>query len=141
MRIEIETALRRGMRVIPVLVGGGQMPSRRQLPREIQALADRQAFELRDARWHADVGDLLEALADLARDRGRAPSPRGVRASEAARVWEGAPHPGVPDPFNPAQLRALQRLPAVVADDERVMLVVYTRWGRPTVKAPSACSQ
>lgn len=46
--IEIGTALRRRVRVIPVLVGGGRMPVSSELPQELVALARRQAHELPD---------------------------------------------------------------------------------------------
>ncbi len=41
VRVEIETALRRDMPVIPVLVGGASMPSHNELPRSIGKLAYR----------------------------------------------------------------------------------------------------
>jgi hypothetical protein len=41
VRVEIETALRQSMLVIPVLVGGAKMPSASDLPRSIQKIAYR----------------------------------------------------------------------------------------------------
>jgi hypothetical protein len=46
VRLEIETAFRRNVRVIPVLTGGARMPRASQLPRTIEKLASRQALEL-----------------------------------------------------------------------------------------------
>ena len=51
-RLEIATALKRdGVRVIPVLVDGAEMPTTEQLPDDLQALARRNATELTDKRW------------------------------------------------------------------------------------------
>ena len=136
VRTEIEVAFVRGIRVIPVLVGGSQVPSRTDLPQAIHGLADRQAVELRDPHWRTDVSNLLNAITELAPRSGRAQLMRGVRATEVARVWQGAQTPGfAQNPFIPFECRAVARLPALVYDDERVMYAVYSRLG--TVKAPS----
>jgi predicted ATPase len=74
VRAEIEIALRRGVRVIPVLVGGSTMPAAAELPASIAALARQNAFELSDRRWHRDVDELVTALVG----GGRASSPRQV---------------------------------------------------------------
>ena len=62
VRIEIESALKQGKRVIPVLVGGASMPSADQLPDPIQPLATRNAVRLTLERFHADVDGLVKAL-------------------------------------------------------------------------------
>lgn len=41
VRIEIETAIARGLRIVPVLVGGAEMPRRDQMPAGLQELSDR----------------------------------------------------------------------------------------------------
>ena len=46
VRIEIETALREEVRVIPVLVGTHKMPESSELPPSLQKLASFQAIEL-----------------------------------------------------------------------------------------------
>jgi hypothetical protein len=48
LAIEIGAALRRKVRVIPILVGGGRMPVMSELPGELGPLARRQAHELPD---------------------------------------------------------------------------------------------
>jgi hypothetical protein len=62
VRLEIETALTRNILVVPVLVEGTPMPRSTELPGELVRLARRQAFELSDRRWNADVGTLITAL-------------------------------------------------------------------------------
>jgi hypothetical protein len=65
VRLEIQEALSRKIRVIPVLVGGARMPSVEDLPTELGALARRNALELSDTRWDYDVGRLLSSLAKI----------------------------------------------------------------------------
>jgi hypothetical protein len=62
VRQEVSAALRRGVSVIPVLVGGAVMPSAAQLPQSLTALSRRQAVEIRDGRFDDDVKVLIEAL-------------------------------------------------------------------------------
>ena len=62
VRIETAAALRREISVIPVLVQGAAMPHSEQLPGDLEALAWRNAFEIRHARWEIDVAELLKAL-------------------------------------------------------------------------------
>jgi len=60
--IEIGKALERGIRVIPVLVGGATLPHPSDLPTNLQALCGRQAMEVRDSHFHSDVKDLIDVL-------------------------------------------------------------------------------
>ncbi|HEX5707531.1 MAG TPA: TIR domain-containing protein [Pyrinomonadaceae bacterium] len=64
VRLEIATALKRGIKVIPVLVEDADMPGEADLPVEIAALARRQAWKVDDVRWHRDVRALIEKLAE-----------------------------------------------------------------------------
>lgn len=60
MRLEIEAALARNVRLIPVLVDGARMPSAADLPASLQGLARRQALELSPANF--DTSRLLTVL-------------------------------------------------------------------------------
>jgi len=62
VRLEIETALTRGLRIIPVLVDGAKMPAPAELPPSLQALSRKQAHELSPARFQADAGRLARVL-------------------------------------------------------------------------------
>jgi hypothetical protein len=62
VRLEIVRALERGIRVVPVLVGGAKMPSQVELPPPLRPLARLQAFEISDGRWAYDTGQLITAL-------------------------------------------------------------------------------
>jgi type II secretory pathway pseudopilin PulG len=62
VRKEIATALRRGIRVVPVLVGGASLPSAEELPDDLKGLLRRNACELSDTRWDYDVRQLILRL-------------------------------------------------------------------------------
>jgi hypothetical protein len=72
VRIEIEAALKRDVRVIPVLVDGAAMPKSGELPDSLKGLARRQGIEISPAGFDADVEKLEQALVSiLAARRGR----------------------------------------------------------------------
>jgi formylglycine-generating enzyme required for sulfatase activity len=60
--IEIGAALKRKVRVIPVLVGGGRMPISSELPQELSSLARRQAHELPDKGFIGALERLFPVL-------------------------------------------------------------------------------
>ncbi|HWP56525.1 MAG TPA: toll/interleukin-1 receptor domain-containing protein [Candidatus Acidoferrales bacterium] len=65
VRLEITTALRRNILVVPVLVGGASMPGARDLPEPLAELAERQAVELTDRDFDRGVEKLVAALESL----------------------------------------------------------------------------
>lgn len=62
VRIELASALRRDIPVVPVLVRGAKMPRPDELSEDLRELAYRNAVELTHARWKSDVQVLLKAL-------------------------------------------------------------------------------
>lgn len=62
VRVEIETALQLGMRIVPALVGRASLPQLGALPASLRPLLERQAVDLREASWDDDVRRLLAAL-------------------------------------------------------------------------------
>lgn len=62
VRIEIAAALKRNIRVIPVLVGGAEVLTQDQLPDDLDPLAHRQAYELTDRRWQFDIEQLISTF-------------------------------------------------------------------------------
>jgi len=62
VRVEIESALKRDIRVIPVLVEGANMPTIQDLPDSLQALSRRNAVTLSHNRFGAEVDELAAAL-------------------------------------------------------------------------------
>jgi len=62
VRLEIAHALARNVRVVPVLVEGARMPGPSDLPDDLSALTRRNAVNLSETGWHAQVGELLDRL-------------------------------------------------------------------------------
>jgi hypothetical protein len=62
VRLELDRALRRGIPVVPVLVGGARLPAAHELPPELSELVRRQSVTLRDETWRADVRGLVQSL-------------------------------------------------------------------------------
>jgi len=62
VRLEIEAALARKIRVIPILVDGAAMPDVDELPPSLARLARRQALDLSPSRFEFDTNRLLRVL-------------------------------------------------------------------------------
>lgn len=65
IRIEISAALKRNIRVIPVLVNGAVMPTADQLPEDLQGLTRRHAQEISSSRWKYDCDQLVATLSKI----------------------------------------------------------------------------
>jgi hypothetical protein len=101
VRIEIESALKHGKRVIPVLVHDARMPRADELPEGLRPLARRNAIRLTHERFRADVQGLVKALQQALKEiderqqkqadaeaAQRAEAERGRQEAEAARRVE-----------------------------------------------------
>jgi hypothetical protein len=98
VRLELASALRRDIPLIPVLVRGAKMPELDRLPPDLKELVYRNAVELTHARWKSDVQLLIRALRpylDIQADA----SSRDVRAAE-----NSSPAPATVDTATPAPL-------------------------------------
>jgi hypothetical protein len=62
VRQEIAMALKRGLLIIPVLVGEAKMPAKDQLPADIAELARHNAVEISHGRFEYDMQRLVTAL-------------------------------------------------------------------------------
>jgi len=62
VRLEIASALSRGVRVVPVLLRGAAMPSEGELPADLMALTRRQALELTDSAWDYGCEQLTKVI-------------------------------------------------------------------------------
>ncbi len=83
VRIEIEAALAREVRVIPVLVDGAAMPGPDDLPDSLKKLAHRQGIEISHTRFDSDVDRLTRALSLLEEELRKR---EAAEAESAARV-------------------------------------------------------
>ena len=82
VRIEIGTALKRGIPVIPILLEGTRIPKADQLPTDLKELALRNGIDVRHASFPQDMERLIRALKG-------AQSPRSRVGRAVAREWEG----------------------------------------------------
>lgn len=81
VRLEVGTALARGMRVVPLLIDGAPLPSAAQLPEDLRGLLVRNALEVGNTRFASDIERLVQALresveAPAAQASAGAPGPR-----------------------------------------------------------------
>jgi hypothetical protein len=83
VRHEIAIGVKRGLTVIPVLVGGARMPATEDLPGELAAFGRCQAVEIRDERFDDDCADLVSFLGGGTQTAARM-SPRTIAAAAAA---------------------------------------------------------
>jgi hypothetical protein len=118
VRLEVEAALTRKVRVIPVLVDGARMPRAAELPGALVGLARRQALELNPSRFDSDTSRLVKALEKTLAE---VQAPRPASGTEpAADTQSSTPRP-----------------PAAPKQREQVG-VSRTRGEPPTATAPSA---
>ena len=121
VRLEVETALERGIRVIPVLVDRASPLKAKQLPSNLRKLARLHAVELSHDRYEFDVSRLLDliqrALGASAGPVGQSPhamndkavaGPRDVRPNGNA-LSKSAKHP---EPIRTDRARAIRVLAA-----------------------------
>jgi|SRR5829696_653023 len=97
VRLELEAALARNVRVIPILVEGARMPRAAELPPSLAGLVRRQALELSPARFDSDSGRLLKVLDEtLAQAQAQRESQaQAQRKAEAQPATAGGAAPGV----------------------------------------------
>ena len=88
VRLEIEAALQRKVRIIPILVEGATMPHADELPAAIAGLARRQALELSPSRFEYDTSRLLKVLASTLAD---------VRTAQDDAAAISTPPANIPD--------------------------------------------
>jgi serine/threonine-protein kinase len=78
VRMELEAAIRRGVPLIPALVGGARMPDAEELPSSLVNLHEWQAVRLSDESWEHDVEQLVSAV-----EHAREAPPGELRAGDA----------------------------------------------------------
>jgi TIR domain len=94
VRIELASALKRDIAVIPVLVDGAAMPPEGSLPDDLKRLVRRHALELRHTRFDADARAVIQALSELVPSRRVLPRAAAIAAivalmaiSAVALLW------------------------------------------------------
>jgi len=64
VRLEVAAALRRNIRVIPVLVGGARLPTAEELPEPLGRLVDRHAVSLDNETWDLGVSKIVGSFVE-----------------------------------------------------------------------------
>jgi hypothetical protein len=95
IRVEIGAALKRKIRVVPLLVDDAEMPDPQHLPDELATLARRNAHELSFGRFHEDLESFVHVLerilagpAAQAGTEKRTASPPGAKEAQAPLATE-----------------------------------------------------
>jgi hypothetical protein len=86
VRLEIEAALQRKVRIIPILVGRARMPDAHQLPASLGKLVRRQALELDPNRFEADTRRLIRVLERTLAEEETRRQAEARRAAEESRL-------------------------------------------------------
>ena len=118
VRIEVETALKRDIPIIPVLVDGATMPSSVQLPKSLRAFADRNAAEVDGGRdFHPHMDRLMQAIDRIAGPDLQHHGTDATRAEPARDAATGDATRGIDRPaptMRPARLLRDIAIPVVV---------------------------
>jgi len=69
VRLEIEIALRRNIRVIPILVEGAVIPGQDDLPPSIKPLTRRNGRDMSHARFGSDCLELISTIEQVLKER------------------------------------------------------------------------
>lgn len=118
-RIEIETALKRGIPTIPVLVESATMPPADALPESLHPLVFRNAAELRAGKdLYTHVDRLIEGLAALFPTE----SPVTPSSAAASATTPASSTPVITAPAAPARAREVS---AITVDDIRTALGAF----------------
>ncbi|MET3773173.1 toll/interleukin-1 receptor domain-containing protein [Arthrobacter nitrophenolicus] len=129
VRLEVQAALTRNVRVIPILVDKARMPRADELPESLARLTRRQALEFSPARFEFDTSRLFKVLdttlAEVRRNQDDGGTAAGAGSAAAAlRDRETpVPVPAAPQPGD-RQRRPLPRRALVLAGAAAVVVVV-----------------
>jgi WD40 repeat protein len=124
VRLEVQAALDRDIRVIPILVSGAVMPRREELPDSLVKLARRNALSVRHESFRFDADRLLAAIEPI------------LRASLTAPAAPG-PARAVPEAVDPADVVPLPSVVQILRHDKTVNAVAFSPDGRLLATASS----
>ena len=119
VRLEIEAALARGVRVIPILAEGAVMPGRNDLPESLAGLAHRNAIRIRHESFRNDAERLVTAIERILASAPGATAVPGALQAHGARSAGTAAGEAVQEGSRPAR-NDLGRAVRLFADAERI---------------------
>jgi hypothetical protein len=132
VRVELEAALARNVRVIPILVDGARVPRADEVPPSLAKLVRRQALELSPSRFDFDTSRLLKVL-----DKTLAEVQTAEDDAPSKSAGLEAPHASEPEPQKaPERVEQAMR---TAADDNPPVVAVTP--GEPSDAGESPDSQ
>ena len=131
VRLEIEAALKRNVRVVPVLIGGARMPGAEDLPESLAGLSLRHALELSASHFDFETARLFrvldESLAEEPPDGGGDPTePAADEPAERGATGDRGPEPEPKPP--PAEPLPLGVTICAIAGALLLGVGVFARW-------------
>ncbi len=88
VHLEIANAIKRDIRVIPILVKNAEMPTAHQLPPDLLLLSKRNTLKLSDTRFHTDVDQLIKSIQKQLHSTGSKPVDKETGTAPAERGAE-----------------------------------------------------
>lgn len=134
IRAEVAAGLRSDRPIVPVLVGGAQMPSAGDLPEDLRRLTHHNALVLGHRDWQGDLGLLGDAVERHlgAREAARPMAPRGGSSflTRLGRAWDvltgrvdaEAPTAPRPTPVPPAPPPGERAAPTKLSEPHAVFI-------------------
>ncbi|MEN8166155.1 MAG: TIR domain-containing protein [Pseudomonadota bacterium] len=92
VRLEIANAIKRDIRVIPILVRNAEIPTADQLPPDLSSLSNRNALKLSDSRFHTDVDQLIKSIRKLLDKADTTPVDNDVSKATENVANDDSPH-------------------------------------------------
>ena len=126
IRLETAAALRRNIRVIPVLVQGATMPGEDELPDDLKKLARRQATEISDSHWDASFEQLIETLEKVLPEAPKPAPPGTAEVSRAPVPPEQKQEPPAPVPLRWGKNRRNWIISAITALVVGLAVLLFT---------------
>ena len=96
IRLETGAALKRDIRVVPVLLDGTAMPDMASLPDDLKPLVRRHAVELTHKQWEATSGELIRTLEKILESPTAARAAATPPPATATSISTPNPEPGAP---------------------------------------------
>ena len=135
VRMEIATALRRDIRVIPVLVDGASMPRSPDLPDDLKPLVRRNALQVGDTHFDDDCRRLVAAIEQILE---KAAAER--REREEKERLEHEPQAQPPSPVAPVASPAKPEADKLSAEAPKVFSPLAPKPSAPGREKPPSSS-
>jgi hypothetical protein len=105
VRVEIGTALKRDIPVVPILLNGTKIPHADRLPPDLKDLAVRNGLDVRHASFHSDIGRLVRELSGISgtTHEGREPGTTNRPPPSVANTQGTRSQPQSSGPRQPAE--------------------------------------